>query len=145
RGSTTLAWTRDLRPRSPTPRSPSPPGRGGTSVALDLGLVEGAEARLEGLLVEELTGRLLARFPAAEVVERFLRADQVVLGVVVGHLHHAADGPLGGAQRVGVLLLELVGDLLHPRLEPVGRDALGDEALLGGLLAGQVLAHHRVV
>ena len=30
-------------------------------------------------------------------------------------------------------------------LQLVGGNALGDEALLGGLLAGQVLTHHRVV
>src|SRR5690606_38616014 len=115
------------------------------SALLDLRLVESAEARLEGLVVEELLGGFLAGFPAAEVVERFLRADQVVLGVVVGHLANATDGPLGGAQRMAVLLLEHVGDFLDARLELVGRQRLVDHALFGGLLARQVLAHHRVV
>src|SRR6478752_4492821 len=113
--------------------------------ALDLALVERAEAGLVGLLVEELLGRFLARGDAAELVERLLRADQVFLGGVVGHLAHAADGPLGGAQRVAVLLLEHVGDLLDAVAQLVGRERFVDHALLGGLLAGQVLAHHRVV
>src|SRR5690606_10938508 len=96
--------------------------RGWCSAALlELRLVERPQPRLEGLLVEELLGGFLTSFPAATVVERFLRADQVVLCVVVGHLAHAADRPLRRAQRVAVLLLEDVGHFLHPRLELVGR------------------------
>src|SRR6478736_6495630 len=113
--------------------------------ALDLALVERAEAGLVGLLVEELLGRFLACGDAAELVERLLRADQVFLGVVVRHLAHAADGPFGGAQRVAVLLLEHVGDLLDAVAQLVGGERFVDHALLGRLLAGQVLAHHRVV
>src|SRR5690606_8688406 len=71
-GFTTLASTRDLRPL-PTPHS-RPVGRGGILVRLELRLVERPQPRLEGLLVEELLGGFLAGFPAAEVVERFLRA-----------------------------------------------------------------------
>src|SRR5688572_1312631 len=92
----------------------------GLCVLRHLALVENAEAGLEGLVVEELLGRFLARGDPAELVERFLGADQVVFGVVVSHLAHPADRPLGGAQCVAVLLLEHVGDFLDARLELVG-------------------------
>jgi hypothetical protein len=65
---------------------------------------------LKLFLVEELAGGLVAGFDAAEIVQRFLRADQVILGVVIGHFGHAAHRPLGGAQGMAVLLDQRVGD-----------------------------------
>src|SRR5256885_11319473 len=57
--------------------------------------VVGSETWLVGLVVEELAHAFLAAF-VVEAVGGFLGTHQVVLGVVVAHVAHAADGVLGG-------------------------------------------------
>src|SRR3569832_1351315 len=106
--------------------------------------VVGAEARLERLVVDELLDTFLAAFIVV-AVGGFLRADQIILGIVVAHHRAAAHGVLGRFERHGNLLEQDVGDLGHARLQRVERQRLVAQAPFGGGLAVDILAHHRMV
>src|SRR5687768_140948 len=81
RSNRSICWL--VKRRSVMPCSPNcaaaVAAQPGGSIPLDLALVEHAEAGLEGLVVEELLGGFPARSHPAELVERFLGADQVLL------------------------------------------------------------------
>src|SRR3989442_491461 len=106
--------------------------------------VVGSETWLVGLVVEELAHAFLAAF-VVEAVGGFLGTHQVVLGVVVAHVAHAADGVLGGLQGAGVLLQQGLGHFGDAGLQAIGRQRLVDQAPLGGRAAVDVLAQHGVV
>src|SRR3954469_14663777 len=76
-----------------------------------------AEARLVALVVDELAYAFLAAF-IVEAVGGLLGADQIILGILIGHLADPADCILGRLQRHGILLQEHLGDLGYSRLQP---------------------------
>ncbi|ENN89743.1 hypothetical protein RHSP_36785 [Rhizobium freirei PRF 81] len=109
-----------------------------------LGLIVGTKTGLVGLVVDELLDTFLASL-VVMAVGRFLGADQVILGIVVGHLPHAANGILGGFERHGVLLQQNVGDIGYTRFQLRKRQGLVDETPFGSFPAVNVFAGQRVV
>src|SRR3569623_33904 len=102
------------------------------------------ESGLVGLLVEELADAFLA--PVIVVaVGGFLRADQLILGIVIAHHRDAAYRVLGRLQCDRVLLEQDGRDLGHAALEIGERQRFVDQAPFGGGPAVDILAHHRMV
>src|SRR5206468_7913823 len=80
-----------------------------------------SETRFVSLVVQELAHALVPAIGLVVPVERLLRPDEVVLGVVVGHFPNPPHRILGCLERFPVLLQQLVRNLGDVRFEPAGR------------------------
>ena len=125
------AWSR--------PASANPP-RLGFSAAL----VVSAEPGLVAAFVDELPDALLAALIVIGV-RGFLRAHEIVLGIVVGHFSDAPDGVLGRLQGDGVLLQQGLCNLGDAPFQFAKRQAFIDQLPCGGLLSIDQLAGQRVI
>src|SRR4051794_18495941 len=96
---------------------PTPPasGRGDSwrgALAVRLRQIVRAQPRLVALLVDKLPNPFLPPISLVVEVRRFLHADEIILGLVIGHRADTAHRVLGEFERDRVLLEQQLGDRL---------------------------------
>src|ERR1700735_4900759 len=110
-----------------------------------LGLVVRAKSWLVGLVVEKLLHSRVTAIGPVVPIERLLRSDEIVLGIVIGHFAHAAHRILGRLESLPVLLQQFLGHLRDFRFELARRYRFVDEAGSLGLPAGKILSEQGVI
>src|ERR1700743_3521879 len=81
------------------------------SLLRGLGLVVRAKPWLVGLVIKKLLHSGVSAIGPIVPIERLLRTDEIVLGIVIGHFAHAAPRILGRLEGFPILLQQFLGHL----------------------------------